>query len=143
MDHFFFVIYVSCLTLLCCLVCFSWHFITCYERADLLGLSCVMCFCHFPILWSRSCMELDCIDSLSMPSSLLLQLRWTSLGSLRTFPPSLRNIYYERPIWHGQPQFQLTAFPTQILVPRTNSSMSYWRETIQRKQEGRGNRHCR
>ena len=43
----------------CCLV------VTCWERADLLALVCVvyLCFCHFPTWYPGSGVVLDCIDS--------------------------------------------------------------------------------
>ena len=49
--------------------------ITCWERADLLPPLCVLfscVFCHFPISCPRSGVVLDCIDSRSLPSFLLL-----------------------------------------------------------------------
>ena len=51
--------------------------VTCWERADLLALLCVMfflCLCHFPLwrLVSGVVLVLDCFDSRSLPFSLLL-----------------------------------------------------------------------
>ena len=48
--------------------------ITCWERAGLFALLCVMfllCFCHLPTWCLGSGVILDCIDSLYSPSSLL------------------------------------------------------------------------
>ena len=47
---------------------------TCWKRADLLALLCVMFswwFCHFPIWSPGSGVVLDCFASRSLPSSLL------------------------------------------------------------------------
>ena len=46
--------------------------VTCWERANLLALLCVMCpcFCHFPMWCPGSGVVLDCIDSLALPSYL-------------------------------------------------------------------------
>ena len=50
--------------------------ITCWEMVDLLGLLCVglLLFCHFPVWCSGSVMVLDCIDSWSLPPSLLFRI---------------------------------------------------------------------
>ena len=47
--------------------------ITCWERAELLALVCdvELCFCHFPMWYPGSGVVLDCIDSRSLPPSLL------------------------------------------------------------------------
>ena len=69
-----FVIYVSCLSLVCCHVC---SLQPCYhllgKGSSLGSLACCvfLCFCHFPIWCSRSGVVLDCIDSRYLFSSLL------------------------------------------------------------------------
>ena len=48
--------------------------VTCWERADLLALFCVVFFClfgHFTIWCPGSGVVLDCIDFLTLPSFLL------------------------------------------------------------------------
>ena len=55
--------------------------VTCWERADRLAFLYVRCsfdFCHFPIRCPGSAVVLDCIDSRSLPSSLL----WTDCVAL-------------------------------------------------------------
>ena len=58
------MLFMSCLchafaSVHCCLV------VTCWERADPLVLVCdgYLCYCHFPMLYPRSGVVLDCIDS--------------------------------------------------------------------------------
>ena len=55
-----------CLSLSYCLVFSCSLVVTCWERADLVGLLYVtffVCFCHFPIWCPGSGVVLDCIDS--------------------------------------------------------------------------------
>ena len=69
-----FVIYVPLLSLLYCLVCSCILVITCWEKADLLALLCLMfprVFVTFPYGVSGKDVVLDCIDSWSLPSLLL------------------------------------------------------------------------
>ena len=69
MDTFCYLYFMF--TLLCCLFVPCSHVITFWERNDLLCVVFSCFFFHFPILCSRSGMILDCIDSLSLPSSKL------------------------------------------------------------------------
>ena len=55
--------------------------VTCWERADLLVLLYVVFTCHFHIWFSESGMVLDCIDSLSLPSSLLCLMLYTPINN--------------------------------------------------------------
>ena len=48
--------------------------VTCWERASLLALLYVMFSCHFPMWCLGLGVVLDCIDSWSLPSSLLCNL---------------------------------------------------------------------
>ena len=61
---FHFCLYYAVLAVPCSFV------VTCWERAYLLALLCVMflVFCHFPIWCLRSGVVLDCIESWSLPS---------------------------------------------------------------------------
>ena len=72
-----YLIYVSYLHLLYCLSVPCSLVGTCCERADLLALSyfVFLCYCHFPIWCHSLCVILDCVDSRSLPSSLLLYLK--------------------------------------------------------------------
>ena len=66
-----------------CYLCFVFvfqsycHVVTCWERADLLAdlyVIMFLCFCHFPIWCPGLGAVLDCINSWSLPSLLLLCL---------------------------------------------------------------------
>ena len=50
--------------------------VTCWERADLLALVCdfKLCFCQFLMWYPGSVVVLDCIDSWSLSSYLLLHI---------------------------------------------------------------------
>ena len=73
------VYFVSCLSLSCCLVCSLQTCSSCVhllEKDDLLALMCVMFSCvlshsHMTIWWPGSDVVLNCIDSWSLPTSLL------------------------------------------------------------------------
>ena len=55
------------------------------ERTDLLALlSVLLCFCHFPIRCPGSGGVLDCIDSWSLPSSLLIIFSNMQFAKLET-----------------------------------------------------------
>ena len=48
--------------------------VTCWEGPDVLALLCIMFFlysCHFPIWYPGPGVVLNCVNSLSLPSSLL------------------------------------------------------------------------
>ena len=63
-------IYVSWMSLLCCLVCFLQPCDHLLERDDLLVLLCVVLSCVFVTFWTG--IVLNCFDSWSLPSSLPL-----------------------------------------------------------------------
>ena len=59
------LIWVSCLSLLCCIVCSlqpSDHLLGKGLPPDSLVCAVFLCFCHFPIWWPGSGLVLDCID---------------------------------------------------------------------------------
>ena len=69
-----FVLFMSCI----CHAFASVHcrlVVTCWERADLLGVVCdvLLCFCHFPVCYPRSGVILDCTDFRFLPHVVLLR----------------------------------------------------------------------
>ena len=82
----FLVICSSCFSLLYCLYVLWSSVVTSWESADLLALvrNVFFCFCHFPIWCPRSGVVLDCINSWSLPSSLLLNRCLEHLTILRS-----------------------------------------------------------
>ena len=56
------------------------YVVTCRERAGLLALLYfLLCFCHFPMWYPWSGVVLDCFDSLSLHSILVLRI-WLFWG---------------------------------------------------------------
>ena len=61
--------------------------VTCWERADFLVLLYVILYyvCHFPIQYPGSGVVLGCIDSCSLPSSLLWHLIYVCIAFFSSF----------------------------------------------------------
>ena len=107
----FIVVYVSCLSLLCCLVCPCNLMITCWEKANHLALWCVV-FTYVFCLWCRGAgVIVGCVNSLFcfplyfdnhrpiISLKLLQNTKWRKMSKIRIWykqvPPLPQDIIWE------------------------------------------------